>query len=166
MTNELMSLTWVITLSAVMWVPYIVNTIMVQGLKDAVGYPDNPKPLAPWAQRMKKAHYNAVENLVMFAALVLMLNALGISNATTVSWPAISISGRAWLTTSSIRPVSRGCAPCRLPSRGSASWHCCCSYSEPKPPPPGVSMTSMSPDSSDVSSLPRSSSTSPPARTM
>ncbi len=84
MTSELMSLTWVITLSAVMWVPYIVNTILVRGLIDAVGYPDDPKPLAPWAQRMKKAHYNAVENLVMFAALVLMLNALGISNATTV----------------------------------------------------------------------------------
>ena len=84
MTSELMSLTWVITLSAVMWVPYVVNTIMVQGLANAVGYPDDPKPLASWAQRMKKAHYNAVENLVMFAALVLMLNALGISNATTV----------------------------------------------------------------------------------
>ncbi len=84
MTNELMSLTWVITLSAVMWVPYILNTIMVRGLTDAVGYPDDPAPLAPWAERMKKAHYNAVENLVMFAALVLMLNALGISNATTV----------------------------------------------------------------------------------
>jgi uncharacterized MAPEG superfamily protein len=84
MTNEMMSLTWVIALSAVMWVPYIINSIMVQGLVDAVGYPDNPKPLAPWAQRMKKAHYNAVENLVLFAALVLMLNALGISNQTTV----------------------------------------------------------------------------------
>ena len=84
MTSELMSLTWVITLSAVMWVPYIFNTIMVQGLTNAVGYPDNPKPLSPWAQRMKKAHYNAVENLVMFAALVLMLHVLGISNATTV----------------------------------------------------------------------------------
>jgi uncharacterized MAPEG superfamily protein len=84
MTNELMSLTWVITLSAVMWVPYILNTIMVRGLVDAVGYPDDPKPLAPWAERMKKAHYNAVENLVMFAALVLLLNALGISNAVTV----------------------------------------------------------------------------------
>ena len=84
MTNELMSLTWVITLSAVMWVPYILNSIMVRGLADAVGYPDDPKPLAPWAERMKKAHYNAVENLVMFSALVLMLNALGISNATTV----------------------------------------------------------------------------------
>ncbi len=84
MTSELMSLTWVITLSAVMWVPYIINTIMVQGLSSAVGYPDNPKPLAPWAQRMKKAHYNAVENLVMFAALVLMLHVLGITNPTTV----------------------------------------------------------------------------------
>ena len=84
MTSEMMNLTWVITLSAVMWIPYIVNTIMVRGLVDAVGYPDDPQPLAPWAERMKKAHYNAVENLVMFAALVLMLNALGISNAVTV----------------------------------------------------------------------------------
>jgi len=84
MTSELMSLTWVVALSAVMWIPYIFNTIMVQGLVDAVGYPDNPKPLAPWAARMKKAHYNAVENLVVFAALVLMLNAAGVSNATTV----------------------------------------------------------------------------------
>ena len=84
MTSELMSLTWVVALSAVMWVPYILNTIMVQGLVDAVGYPDNPKPLAPWAARMKKAHYNAVENLVVFSALVLTLNAAGVSNATTV----------------------------------------------------------------------------------
>jgi uncharacterized MAPEG superfamily protein len=84
MTSELMSLTWVVALSAVMWVPYIVNSIMVQGLVDAVGYPDNPKPLAPWAARMKKAHYNAVENLVVFATLVLTLNAAGISNETTV----------------------------------------------------------------------------------
>jgi uncharacterized MAPEG superfamily protein len=84
MTSELMSLTWVVALTAVMWIPYILNTIMVQGLVDAVGYPDNPKPLAPWAARMKKAHYNAVENLVVFAALVLMLDAAGVSNATTV----------------------------------------------------------------------------------
>ena len=84
MTSELMSLTWVVALSAIMWVPYVLNTIMVRGLVDAVGYPDHPKPLAPWAERMKKAHYNAVENLVVFAALVLMLNAADVSNATTV----------------------------------------------------------------------------------
>jgi uncharacterized MAPEG superfamily protein len=57
---------------------------MVRGLVDAVGYPAEPKPLAPWAQRLKKAHYNAVENLVVFAALVLVLNAVQVSNATTV----------------------------------------------------------------------------------
>jgi uncharacterized MAPEG superfamily protein len=84
MTSELMSLTWVVALSAIMWVPYVLNTIMVRGLVNAVGYPDHPKPLAPWAERMKKAHYNAVENLVVFAALVLMLNAADVSNGTTV----------------------------------------------------------------------------------
>jgi len=84
MTSELSSLIWVVALSAVMWVPYILNTIMVRGLVTAMGYPDNPKPLAPWAARMKAAHYNAVENLVVFATLVLVLNATGISNETTV----------------------------------------------------------------------------------
>lgn len=84
MTSELMSLTWVVALSAVMWVPYILNTITVRGLINAVGYPENPAPLADWAVRMKAAHYNAVENLVVFAALVLTANAAGISNDMTV----------------------------------------------------------------------------------
>jgi len=57
---------------------------MVRGLVDAVGYPDQPKPLAGWATKMKAAHYNAVENLVVFATLVLIANAAGISNDTTV----------------------------------------------------------------------------------
>lgn len=84
MTSELTSLTWVVVLNAVMWMPYIINTIMVRGLIDAVGYPDEPKPLSAWAARMKAAHYNAVENLVIFAALVLIANAAGVSNETTV----------------------------------------------------------------------------------
>jgi len=79
-----MSLTWVVALSAIMWVPYILNTIMVRGLISAVGYPVNPAPLADWALRMKAAHYNAVENLVVFATLVLIANAASISNDTTV----------------------------------------------------------------------------------
>lgn len=84
MTPELMKLTWVIALTALCWVPYILNQVQVRGIIDAVGYPESPKPLAPWAERAKKAHYNAVENLVLFAALVLILNAVGISNETTV----------------------------------------------------------------------------------
>ncbi len=84
MTSELTSLTWVAALTTVLWIPYILNMIMVRGLKDAVGYPEDPRPLAPWAARMKAAHYNAVENLVVFATAVLVLHAAGISNDTTV----------------------------------------------------------------------------------
>lgn len=84
MTTEMTMLTWVTALTAVMWIPYILNTIMVRGIADAVGYPEQPKPLAGWAAKMKAAHYNAVENLVVFATLVLIANAAGISNDTTV----------------------------------------------------------------------------------
>ena len=68
MKLELVYLVLVTTLTAVMWIPYVLNMILVRGIADAVGYPDNPKPLAPWAARMKAAHANAVENLVLFAA--------------------------------------------------------------------------------------------------
>lgn len=84
MTSELMSLIWVTALTAILWIPYTMNTIAVRGLMDAVGYPADPKPLAGWAQKMKAAHANAVENLVVFAALVLIANAAGVSNETTV----------------------------------------------------------------------------------
>jgi uncharacterized MAPEG superfamily protein len=84
MSAELSTLVWVLALHLIIWLPYVLNLIMVRGLVDAVGYPDNPKPMAGWAQRMKAAHYNAVENLVVFVALVLVANAAGISNDTTV----------------------------------------------------------------------------------
>ena len=84
MTPELSKLTWVLALNALIWIPYILNQIAVRGLVDAMGYPDDPKPLSPWAARAKKAHYNAVENLVVFAAAVLALNAVGISNDATI----------------------------------------------------------------------------------
>lgn len=84
MSNELTSLVWVTALTAVLWIPYILNTIVVRGVIDAVGYPQDPNPVAPWAARLKAAHYNAVENLVVFAPLVLVLHALGVSNGATV----------------------------------------------------------------------------------
>jgi uncharacterized MAPEG superfamily protein len=83
MTVELKYLALVTTLTALIWIPYILNTIMVRGVVDAVGYPENPKPLAPWAARMKAAHYNAVENLVVFAALVLAAHVAGVKGEAT-----------------------------------------------------------------------------------
>ena len=83
MSVELKYLVFVATFTALMWIPYILNMIMVRGLLDAVGYPENPKPLAPWATRMKAAHYNAIENLAVFAALVLVAHAAGIKGEAT-----------------------------------------------------------------------------------
>jgi uncharacterized MAPEG superfamily protein len=44
----------------------------------------NDKPLADWANRLLFAHDNAVENLIVFAPLVLILNAADVSTPTTV----------------------------------------------------------------------------------
>jgi len=85
MKAELMYLVWVTTLTALMWIPYILDRLMVWGVMDTVGYPDNPKPQSPWARRMKAAHSNAIENLVIFAALVLAAQAAGISSSATVT---------------------------------------------------------------------------------
>jgi len=84
MKTELLYLVLVTTLTAVIWIPYILDRIAVRGLMDAVGYPENPKPQSPWARRMMAAHANAVENLVVFAALVLAAHAAGVSNNATV----------------------------------------------------------------------------------
>ena len=80
MKTELFYLALVAAFTGLLWLPYILDRVAVGGLMDAVGYPDNPKPQSPWAQRLMKAHGNAVENLVVFATLVLVANALGIAD--------------------------------------------------------------------------------------
>ena len=82
MKTELFYLALVTAFTGLMWVPYILDRVAVRGLIDAVGYPENPKPQSMWAQRLLKAHANAVENLVIFASLVLVAHALGVSNIT------------------------------------------------------------------------------------
>ena len=89
MSVELKYLTWTALLTALMWIPYVLNRAMVWGLMDTVGYPENPKPLAAWAERLKKAHYNAVESLAVFAAMVLVANAANIHNDATAAACAI-----------------------------------------------------------------------------
>jgi len=84
MKPELMWLVWVTILTGLIWFPYILDRTMAWGLPDTVGYPAAPKPQSPWAQRMKAAHSNAIENLVVFATLVLAANAMGVSTGATV----------------------------------------------------------------------------------
>ena len=81
MKTELIYLVLVTAFTGVLWVPYILDRLATRGLMDAVGYPENLKPQSAWAQRLMRAHVNAVENLVIFATLVLAANAMGVTSA-------------------------------------------------------------------------------------
>lgn len=85
MSTELTSLVEVSTFTALLWVPYVLNRMIVRGIPATVGYPNDPEPLARWAQRLRAAHANAVENLAVFAALVLAAHALGVSTPVTAA---------------------------------------------------------------------------------
>jgi len=85
MSKELLWLTWTVVLTGVMWIPYILDRIQVRGLAGAMANPaPTDKAHSLWAQRLMHAHRNAVENLVVFAPLVLILDALNISTPATV----------------------------------------------------------------------------------
>jgi uncharacterized MAPEG superfamily protein len=90
MSKEFFWLVLTIILTGLMWIPYILDRAAVRGLAGAMGNPSPAdKPQSSWAQRMMAAHTNAVENLVLFAPLVLVAHALQISNGTTVAACAI-----------------------------------------------------------------------------
>jgi uncharacterized MAPEG superfamily protein len=84
MSRELLWLTLTVILTGLLWIPYTIDRARVRGLMAAL---DNPKagdkPQSPWAMRLYFAHTNAVENLVIFAPLVLILDSLNISTNTT-----------------------------------------------------------------------------------
>jgi uncharacterized MAPEG superfamily protein len=87
MARELLWLTLTVILTGLLWVPYILDRIAVRGLMAAM---DNPKPgdkpQSPWAMRLYFAHTNAVENLVVFAPLVLILDSTdGFSRTTAMA---------------------------------------------------------------------------------
>lgn len=85
MTRELMWLALTAILTMVLWIPYTLDRIKVRGLMGAMANPSrDDKPQSPWAQRLYFAHTNAVDNLVVFAPLVLVLDSMGHSTQSTV----------------------------------------------------------------------------------
>ena len=84
MTTELYWLTLTALMTALFWVPYVLNRMAVIGLGNTLAgtAPDIGK-LSDWAQRASRAHANAIENRVIFAPIVLTAHVLGISNAAT-----------------------------------------------------------------------------------
>jgi uncharacterized MAPEG superfamily protein len=67
-------------MTALFWVPYVLNRIAVSGLSGALsGNIPDMSSVPGWAQRAARAHQNAIENLVLFAALVLLAQAQGVA---------------------------------------------------------------------------------------
>ena len=89
MPEHLWYLALVSLLTAFLWVPYGLDLILGQGLGAALGNRHDLRPLSPWAERAKRAHENAVQNLVVFAVVVLAAHAAGAANATTATAAAV-----------------------------------------------------------------------------
>lgn len=84
MTIELYWLTLTILLTALLCVPYILNRLAEQGVLTALWDPEGDTATkVGWARRLMAAHDNAVENLVVFASLVLIAHVAGISTLLT-----------------------------------------------------------------------------------
>lgn len=85
MTRELFWLTLTVIFTGLLWIPYVLNRAQVRGLSGAMANPSRgDRPQAEWANRLMFAHDNAIENLAIFAPLVLILNAADYSSKWTV----------------------------------------------------------------------------------
>jgi uncharacterized MAPEG superfamily protein len=85
MTVELFWMILTVFMTALFWLPYLIDRIAVRGLWAAVSgtQAEVNLPHSPWAQRAVRAHQNAVENLAIFVPAVLTAHVLNISTPLT-----------------------------------------------------------------------------------
>ena len=94
-TPELYALTLISTATALMWVPYVLARMTTHGVLRAIGTPGPGYPAdAPWADRARRAHINAIENLAVFAPLVLVGAIVEVSTKATVLSAEIYVVAR------------------------------------------------------------------------
>lgn len=100
MNAQLAPLIYVSLFTALLWVPYVLNRLLVGGVEATFGYPAAPAVLSPWATRLRAAHANAIENLVVFAVLVLA------AQVSRVSTPIIATAGWLYLSARILHAVA------------------------------------------------------------
>lgn len=110
MPLELKLLVWCVALTLVQCIIAVLGAQMQVGLPALAGNrEDMPEP-SGWAGRARRAHRNMLENLVLFAALVLVAHVTGRTNAMTalgaqlffwarLAYAPIYIAGLAWIRT-------------------------------------------------------------------
>lgn len=83
-TTELYWLVLTLIMTALFWVPIIINRIAETGVW-ATLMPPQLQPKAQWAEMLRRAHANAVENLVVFAPLALAVQITSSNTTLTIT---------------------------------------------------------------------------------
>jgi len=110
MSLELKLLACSVALAFIQMVVALFGAMLQVGLPALAGNRENLPEITGWAGRAMRAHRNMLENLVLFAALVLVGHAAGKLNATTVlgaqlfiwarlAYAVIYVAGIPWLRT-------------------------------------------------------------------
>jgi len=110
MTTELTLLVWSIALTFVQVLIAVAGATLQVGLPALAGNREGLPELTGWAGRARRAHWNMIENLPLFAGLVLVAHAAGISTSMTVlgaqlflwarlAYAVIYVAGIPWLRT-------------------------------------------------------------------
>jgi len=84
MKPELMWLVWAVALAVVQMLIAVTGAFLQVGLPPLVGNRENFPALTGWAGRADRAHRNMLQNLVLFAALVLVAALAGKTNSATL----------------------------------------------------------------------------------
>jgi uncharacterized MAPEG superfamily protein len=110
MSLELALLIWSVGLAFIQMLVAVAGAILQFGLPDLAGNRENLPPATSWAGRAQRAHHNMLENLVLFAVLVLVTEITNKNNAMTgfgselffsarVIYAIIYVIGLPWLRT-------------------------------------------------------------------
>ena len=110
MTPDLQMLVWSAALFLVQMAVAAAGANAQVGLPALAGNREDLPPITGWAGRARRAHANMLENLVVFAIVVLVAQVAGKANATTalgaalffwarVAYAIIYVAGVPWLRT-------------------------------------------------------------------
>jgi uncharacterized MAPEG superfamily protein len=78
-----------------MWIPYMLARILTRGPAHTLANPTPAFPPDPdWAERARRAHANAVENLAVFAPLVIIAALIGVSTPATIMASKLYLGAR------------------------------------------------------------------------
>jgi uncharacterized MAPEG superfamily protein len=83
MSPDLKLLVWATALTLAQGIVAVLGAMRQVGLPALAGNRGNLPPITGWADRAARAHRNMLENLVLFASLVLVAQVAGKANATT-----------------------------------------------------------------------------------